>query len=319
MASNRLLEVSYEREREMLTKLYTLFPLNVEQRDVNVDELAVTLGLPSISNAGRAARIFEDLGILTRRLEYGGGNGLSFGRHYHWTLLKPLDEARALHEKNIAERAAQTEANRAKGNAEGGKARAGSRKIEGKFVKPGEVESSTPSWLRPPGEPTPVVEKATDVVVATNEAEEVKAIAGPEADSTLRATVSEALKGARDPDHSEALVEAVRQYVGRTQKVRVKVAELERAAAELGITVDPGKVFAAMDFEVDPRMEELKLMLPYIATLEQRVARQGETIADQRERLKGFDQLKREVETLRAQNQRLIGARVEKAQTAAQA
>jgi hypothetical protein len=84
-----------KREKVLLHSLYNEMPVGIEQRFMRASRLATHLGIAA-SFVDSAARVFESLGILTRRLEFGAkdstGKTIS-GRSYHWTLLISKENA----------------------------------------------------------------------------------------------------------------------------------------------------------------------------------------------------------------------------------
>lgn len=89
-----------ELELQWLDKLYELMEPGREYRDMSADRVGELVGTSNNTNAEYAAR-FEQLGILKRERVWGSqANGFTTGRHYHWTLLVPHDEAR---DKVVAE------------------------------------------------------------------------------------------------------------------------------------------------------------------------------------------------------------------------
>src|SRR5512141_2478120 len=92
------------KRRIVLDRLYDRLPVNEETRDVSTEDFAGDGVHPQA--AKDYIREMVDIGILTRRMEYGTpSNGLTAGRHFHYTLRMSLDEARkalaALDEKNL--------------------------------------------------------------------------------------------------------------------------------------------------------------------------------------------------------------------------
>lgn len=289
------LEEKFLKDRKMLNAVYDLLPVGKEVQNLGADAIADTVGI-NHSTATRSIAVFVELGILSRRLEYGTpANGLTPGRHYHYTLLLDRKEAFLRFDSWVVKERERIAQNRAEGN------RLSGEKRRGRKIGPKAKAEETPLLG--------VITDTTPVAIATSDKEETRAIAG-EVDPTLRNAVREAIRNAANgPDQSLALVEAVRQYHGRTKQIETKVRELEKVAAEIGVTIDTSKVMDSMSFKRDPDMELLALLLPYIAVLERKAERLGEQIADQRTKLQGYDQLRTENGRLRAQNERLIGSR----------
>jgi DNA-binding MarR family transcriptional regulator len=84
-----------KRERILLQALYNEMPIGVEVKFMRASRVADKLGI-STGFVDSAVRTFEELGILTRRLEFGAkdtqGKTIT-GRSYHWTMLLFKDEA----------------------------------------------------------------------------------------------------------------------------------------------------------------------------------------------------------------------------------
>lgn len=82
-------------ERRLLLDMYSSMTVGVEQRFMRASRVAEQFGYGA-SAVDSAVRVFESLGIMTRRLEFGAldhkGKVIT-GRSYHWTLQLPKDIA----------------------------------------------------------------------------------------------------------------------------------------------------------------------------------------------------------------------------------
>ena len=134
------------------------------------------------------------------------------------------------------------------------------------------------------------------VTVAKSEREETRAIAGPDNGSAF-----EPLRPMRKSENT-ALAEAVRQYNSRTSLVETKLRELEA----LGIHI----AASAVKLDKDPVMEAQSALLPYINELEHRCSIYEKTVASLQEQVKGGSELRTQVRSLKAQNERLIAEKV---------
>lgn len=290
-----IIDQYFERERALLDVLYDKWPVGQEVKGVNQDNISDI----NRSAVGKALRQFEALGILTKRMTFGDPDtGIKFGRQYHYTLLVPKSVAVEVVEASIRERQDQATTNREQGNKQGADARRG-RPLGKKEVKPVAINVETPR-----------------VALAANETEEVRAIAGDDADTTLRIAFQSASRG-RYPDESAALVEAARQYAGRSTALGSKIAELEAVAKSLGMTIDTEALKATVSFEPDPGLELVSHVLPYIDKLEKRVESLGQTIVEMRAKVQENEQLRNENRRLKAANERAIATRVAEQQAAA--
>jgi hypothetical protein len=277
--------------------------VGVETRDLSSKRLGELAGDPS--EAGRYATKFEQLGFVKRRLEYGHpSNGMSTGRHYHWTLLVPYDEAKRTLDAVQAVELVEHEKKMSEGNRRSSEKRRG-RPQPKKNTMPTESPKRNGQLLDDNG---------MGVALAKRESEEVRAITGPERPTLADAMPREVLELRRDEAY--ALVAATRQYVQRADTLRAKIADLERSAADMGVTIDSTKLVNALHFRPDERMEVIRPLLPIIDRLERVVERQVQTIDQLRERLNGYDQLRRDVEKLRKQNERLLAAQVVRSNSA---
>lgn len=283
----RLIEGYFEKEQKLLDILYADWPVG-EERRLNQADITDTINLASIS---KAMRHFESLGIFTKRLVFGQVNTPDMGRHFYYTLLMSKDEAQKVLALSTDERRKGSYENYAHGGKKSGDVRRG---------KPQSAKQANHELLM-----------STAAVLATNDKEEVRAIAGDEPISSLATRLKEARRTAAVPDESAALVEAARQYAGRSGAIKDKIKELEEIATQLGMTIDTSQMLGAVSFEPDPVLETVALALPYITSLENRIAHQGETIAEQRTKLEGYDALKTANRRLSEQNQRLIGEKIQ--------
>lgn len=291
----RLIEQYYDKERTLLDYLYDNWPMGVEVMNVNQKTLVPELGL---SATGSAMRIFEGLGILSKRLEYGKAGTPAFGRHYHYTLLVGRETALTRLEDSIDERRTAATQHAAEGNRKSSEARKG-RSYGGRKPKSEPVSTSA-------------------LAIARYDDENTRAIVGEDAPSSVAFRLREA--GVRKPDEAAALVEAARQYTNRNSTLTSKIAELEAVAKELGMTVNTDLLTAsitdAIDLEPDPVLEIVAQVLPYIEQVERNVKTLTDRLVEAMDKNRELDGLRREVRTLREQNQRLIGQRATGATTA---
>lgn len=275
---------SFEKERKTLNALYDRFEVGVEQKDMSSGPLGVEIGVGD-SAAKRHITLFEDLGILGRRMEYGNmtTNGLAFGRHYHWTLLVPKEDAI----KRLSDSQAQRETAIQENVKDG--ARRGSAKRYGKS------RATAP----------------TETVVVADDAspEETRAISGPEPDRHLGSLMNETVKSIRKDD-AAALIEAARQYANRTSSITAKIDELAKVAAEVGVTFDRAKAAEAVSYEPDERLEVVAQLLPYIDRIERSLERVSNQLVEQSGKVRDYDQMKVENRRLRERIEHLISNRV---------
>lgn len=298
---SRMFDQYLVKENQLLAAIYDQWPVGEEQLNINQDAIAPGM---SPSAVGKAMRQFESLGIVTKRMTYGDptADAPNIGRRYHYTLLVTREDAEGVLAISQYGRKNESDRHHAEANDRGAASRRGHKQPRKEHAA------------------TPVMDTSEGTALATNSTEEVRAIAGDEPDNSLAGRIRDArrVSGAL-PDESGALVEAARQYQGRSGELKIKVAELEAVARDLGMTIDTGQLMASVSIEPDPVLEVVAQTLPYINGLEQRIARQAETIAEQRERLKGYDELRNENRRLHEQNQRLISGRVVSAQAPARA
>ena len=294
-----LVEGMYQKEREVLKSLYQYLEPGKEERDFGAPKLATMIGIHA-SSVGSAMKLFESLGILTRRLEYGTpANGLQPGRHYHYLLLKSEAEATTLHEQSIVTRRKAAIEGRLAADRKSGEARRG--KSYPKDATNGQTMNghTADATIAPEPEPEP------KVALATRPEEETRAIAG-DVDTTLRGAFSEVLKNLQTRDESYALVEAARQYAQRATFIRQKIGEFEAVADKMGISFDRDKFIESLQFREDERLDHVRLVLPYINRLEDIVERQGRQLADQRVKIRDYDQLKSDNTRLTERNRDLV-------------
>ena len=220
---NLQLVQKFESMRKMLDRMYEVLPLGEQVRDVSAATLAEGAGLHPQRGAPYVS-VFIDLGIVERvGPEYGTPtNGMSAGRHYHYTLLLSHEEAVERFEK-WATMAAATDAQNRKDGA--------NRRYEDQLVA--EAGEDKPAGL-----------------AASVDAKTVKR-----------------LKESRK-DEASALVEAARQYANRDDRLDGMIADMEKAAKEMGIAFDAASALGLFTVEHDERLEVIAQVMPYIERLE---------------------------------------------------
>lgn len=285
------------KERQLLARLYDHWTVGQEVMNVNSKDIDPTLGDYA---SGKALRVFESLGILTKRMTYGDPTKKipGIGRRWHYTLLVSREDAESVLAISQEERKAEFDRNIAAGAAKSGALR------KGKPINTARKKRTEAALAA-----------NAEVAIATDPIEEVRAIAGDEPDNTLAGRIREARRvSGKAPDEAAALVEAARQYQGRNGALSAKITELAETIKSLGMTIDPetlaADVLDRVEFEPDPVLETVALVLPYITTLEQRNDRLGQTIVDQRNQLQGYEAVRVENRRLKEQNQRLVSAKV---------
>lgn len=275
------------KEQAMLHAIYRFLSTDHEARDMNAKRIGAIAGVGS--QADKYVRTFEDLGIIKRRMEYGTPkNGLSSGRHFHWTALVEEDEALLMLKKFQAARPSAIKDNRENGRRQEVATKAAAKK----------AASIAPSFV-----PTPVVTLATQ-----DSEEETRAIAGPETGEHLGDLMSSAIRGLRK-DESAALIEAARQYANRGQSLQTKLDELARLAAEVGVKFNVDIARTAISLDHDDRLEAIVPVLPYITRLEETVDRMGKQLVSQSGKVRDYDKAIADNRRLKERLEQLISAR----------
>lgn len=184
-------------ERRWLEELYSRWPVQEEQSDINYIRLAEEIGATP-APFQKAVTVYKEIGALITRLTY------ERGRHSFWTLAIPREEALTrldtYHQREL----------------------------------------------------TTMTEPKQN---------ETKLVASVGEDVTVRPF--EKLKPLRR-DEEEALVAAARQYISRKEMLQSTLDQLERA----GIKANK----EAFEFQSDPRLEHISLVLPVIDRMKNQVA-----------------------------------------------
>jgi len=141
--------------------------------------------------------------------------------------------------------------------------------------------------------------------IATNETEDTKAIAGPDAPSPFAR-----LAPLRKADDAAALIAAARQYADREDKVQEHIAALAKTAKDLGIEIDEAVLAAGIKLPYDERLEAVGLVLPVINALEKKNERLQEQMTTLREKGAAHDQLVIDNRRLRTRVETLVSDRV---------
>jgi hypothetical protein len=330
------IRAKYTNQMKMLRGFYEAIPeIGVQVRDFGAKRVADATG------AGAQFRdhtnLLIDLGVIKREgPEYGTpANGMTVGRHYHYTLLMPLTEALLRLEdwqNEDSERAVEIRAGAAK--------KAGETRRANGAIKP-ETPKATPivkevshmdtdldldaieAEIRNAGSPAAVAalkpartsaQKFTaPTAVAPPVEDEVVAIAGDDAPAGLAASVKPEtitrLRAMRK-DESGALVTAARQYLARAEIVGKMLDELKTKAAAAGITFDAATATSLFEMQEDTVLETVALTIPYIdsqlriiAALERQLDAQHEKVAD-------YDRMERDYKAMKRSNERHIAASV---------
>ncbi len=114
--------------------------------------------------------------------------------------------------------------------------------------------------------------RAESVLVAESGEGKAEGIAA-HVDQTTITRLKEARK-----DEPAALIEAARRYANRDDRLDGMVADMERAAAEMGIPFDRDSAFGLFTVERDEFLETIALVLPYVDRLEKENERLKETL-----------------------------------------
>lgn len=249
--------------------VYEIFGVEKEARG-GYHQVADVLGIPDAS-VGHTTSWMKKAGFLTIR-DAGMPDG-SFGKSSWWTLHGSKEECVAALKASWGT--------------------PGVKKTEAETQFRSSVAYQEPG--RRGAENLRLPEKQ-EVVLATNDEEEVRAIAGPEPESPF--AVLRALR----KDESGALVEAARQYANRAKLVDQKLGELEAA----GIHVDR----SAVKMDKDEVLESVALVLPYINSLENTLHNFSEQNDALRKKMADYDQIKRDYAVLKRRFEKDVAAKV---------
>lgn len=151
------------------------------------------------------------------------------------------------------------------------------------------------------------------VIVAKDPTEDVRAVAGPEAESPMAA-----LRPLRKADDATALIAAARQYAVRADKITSVVQDLVATAKSMGIEVDEGALRLGITLPTDERLETISLVLPVIDTLEARVESLNQQVLAQKGKVREYDAMTVEVRRLKVRVEALVSERVNTQTQAAQ-
>jgi hypothetical protein len=282
---------SFENLGLVIDALFANLPVETEVMSQSAKLVAKWMGdRLTAENTSRHLATVEELGILSRRLEYNF-NDIP-GRHWHYTLHGSHEEAKQKLAAYVEQRTREHAERHAKGMDKMHKTRAANR------IKAADRINGQAA-------PEPVADEQR-VVVAKRDSEVVRAVAGPEGESALAVQ----LRALREPDESYALTEAARQYANRSKRLFEQIAQLEATANELGVSFDKTKLVNSMHFDTDARLDAIVPLLPYIDRLEARVARQGEQLVEQRRKYADYDAIKAERDRLAKRIEQIIAANV---------
>jgi hypothetical protein len=282
----------WERERELLDFLYKKFTVGQEARQISAERIAKEAGQQRAA-VDAAIRSFDKLGILSRRLEFGGAGPTGhIGRQYHWTLLVPKAEA-VLRLSNQQE-------------------------MEREAIESGRpLYSFLPNRSGPTRKNTKASADAAEqqgangydpekvVVAPETSEEETKAVVGEERPSPFAA-----LAPLRKLDDAEALIEAARQYRNRKATISATIEQTVKAMASIGVTFDREAFEQTLTIETDEALELVAQLIPHVDALQNRIGAQQEQINALKAKAAETGRLEAEVATLRTQNQRLISRSV---------
>lgn len=249
--------------------LYTVLPIG-QERLTNAHEIVGKTDNATYTRVRDAVNLMKELGIIEVRLDWSGGGG----KKAYWKLLVSQDEALS-RMRDYRATSGTARPTRVVSKYEAQRAKRSSRLP---------VRADAPATASP--EPTRLVAEAGEL---------------PAMDEPWRAVLREARK-----DDGAALIEATRQYAGRREVLRTKLAEL----AEVGIVIPED----AASFPVDDRLEALSLIMPFIEKQERWIDNLQRTVESQRSRIRDLNEkvgpLEREVERLRRANTRTVAATV---------
>lgn len=271
--SNKSIKVARAKHVATIEGVYDIFGVEKEARG-GYHQVAELIGIPDAS-VGHATAWMRRTGFLTIR-SAGMPDGSYGGKSSYWTLHKSKEECVAALKASWGRPGVKKQ----------------KQKPEPEMTIPGGDERYTdPEDYR-----TQEDEDREKVVLATNDKEEVRAIAGPEPESPF--AVLRALR----KDESGALIEAARQYANRARLVDQKLGELEAA----GIHVDR----SAVTLPKDPVLDAVSLILPFINSLENTLHNFSEQNDALRRKMADYDQIKRAYETLKRRFEKDVAAKV---------
>lgn len=301
----------------LLDELVTaLGPTGTEHRDFSITQLVKNMALGD--HTRQYAQVFMDLGILKRDgPEYGTpANGMTPGRHYHYTLMVSPDEAQRLFEIWANDESNRATAARADAAVKGGAARHANHVAKSKEAP---AVSAADDFVNDPEPHLDLDAMEAEIRKVLAEPDDTVAIVGEDKPAGLAAKVDAGtiakLRSTRK-DESGALVQAARDYLNRASTASTIVGDMERSAKAAGLSFDVEAVKAMFVVEQDERLETVALLLPFIDEQEAKLARQKATIEAYIEKTRLFDQLKRDYEALKKANERRIAGQVAQAQTA---
>jgi hypothetical protein len=284
IVNNSQIANQHEKQLRLLRALYQELPAwGTQRKDFSVSRFCDSLGLKTHDRF--YVQTFEELGIISKVLEYGSPkNGMNPGRHYHYTLLMPEEEAVARLQADYDQRLA------------GNKAPKPARKYTRKA--------------------TPAVVTEDVVTIATTDEEVTRAIAGADVDTSIGAQINPVtaatLRGMRK-NESAALVEAARQYLGRTEKLDDILDSLEATAKEMGISFDRTVAMGLFTLDRDERLENVALALPYITSLEREIEVRDMQVEEMRRKVERMAELERDLAGLRRLQQERVTSTVQPA------
>ena len=270
--SNKSIKAARAKHVATIEGAYDIFGVEKEARG-GYHQVAELIGIPDAS-VGHATAWMKRTGFLTIRAA-GMPDG-SYGKSSYWTLHKSKEECVAALKASWGRPGVKKQ----------------KQKPEPEMTIPGGDERYTdPEDYR-----TQEDEDREKVVLATNDNEEVRAIAGPEPDSPF------AILRALRKDESGALIEAARQYANRAKLVDQKLGELEAA----GIHVDR----SAVKMDKDEILESVALVLPHITYLENTLHNVLEQNDGLRKKVADYTEIKRNYEALKRRFEKDVAARV---------
>jgi hypothetical protein len=275
-------QVQIDHERKMLAALYRALP-NVGQEYRSQVGAQIGAGAGFNRNvANEDLRLFAELGIFSRRVEYGipSRNGMQAGRHWHWTVLLAKEEA----EQRLAVYQEQRLLDHAENRKSGIAKSAGTRRGQSH------------------------VNRSETLAVATDPTEETRAIAGPDA-PTIGDLAPAAMKALRR-DEIAALIEATRQYQNRHATILGKLDELATMAKEIGVTFSKERALESITLDTDERLEAIALVLPHIDRLDEMATRLTNQITAQSAKVRDYDKVVAENNRLKSRVEDLVSRRI---------
>jgi len=260
-----------ERYLKILDDMYALMDYDKELVPASYQEVAKAIGAPGWQMINLKT-ILNELGVLDSKILYNPFiDGVRrMGKMGVWRLVKTHEEAKAILNEWIA-----------KGESWEYEKRSG-------YV----VKAPVRAKIKP--EPKPV--EAPVVTIATSEAEETRAIAGPEPENPFAALTS------LRKDEPAALIEAAKQYANRQSAVEKEYQSL----VTMGLSVDRDKFFEAISLPRDEFLETISLVLPIITNLQNKNENLLTQLNAAREKAKDYTEIKANYERLqRRWNERI--------------